>query len=72
LTNWQTFYKNLVINVLVIIVFFNRSSIKKAITSKGEWEIVGISVVMVVYLQNYNYKNLHVENIRAWKVRKNK
>lgn len=68
LTNWQTFYKNLVINVLVIIVFFNRSSIKKAFTSRGEWAIIGISVVMVVYFQVYNYRHLPVVDFRAWKV----
>ncbi len=68
LTNWQTFYKNLVIDVLVIIVFFNRNAIKKVFTSKGEWAIVGVTVVLVVYFQVYNYRHLPVVDFRAWKV----
>lgn len=68
LTNWQTFYKNLVINVLVVIVFFNRHSFKKAFTSKGEWAIIGVAVVLVVYFQVYNYNHLPMVDFRAWKV----
>ena len=68
LTNWQTFYKNLVINVLVIIIFFNRNSIKRTFANRGEWAIIGITTLLVVYFQVYNYNHLPLVDFRAWKV----
>lgn len=68
LTNWQTFYKNIVIDTLVVILFFNRGVLKKYFTSRGEWAIIGVAVVMVVYFQVYNYNHLPLVDFRAWKV----
>ncbi len=68
MTNWQTFYKNLVINVFVLIIFFNRDSIQKAFKPKSELAIIGIAAVIVVCFQIYNYMHLPMVDFRAWKV----
>ncbi len=68
LSNWQTFYKNLVIDVFLVILFFNRKRIKKVFTSRGEWAIIGIAVFMVCYFQIHNYRHLPLVDFRAWKV----
>ncbi len=68
LTNWQTFYKNLIINVLVLIVFFNRTSIKRIYPDKTEW-VLGITLVAIfVGFQYLNVANLPMMDFRAWKV----
>jgi len=68
LSNWQTFYKNLIINVFVVIVFFNRGINKKTFAPKAEWITIGIAVVMVVFFQVYNYRHLPMVDFRPWKV----
>ncbi len=68
LTNWQTFYKNLFINVLVLIVFLHRKSIKRVYPDKMEW-IMGTALVAIfIGFQYLNYVNLPMMDFRAWKV----
>ena len=68
LTNWQTFYKNLVINVLVLIVFFNRKSIKQIYPGKTEW-LLGFALFAVfIGFQYLNVINLPMMDFRSWKV----
>lgn len=68
LTNWQTFYKNLVIDVLVLIVFLHRKSIRRVYPDKAEWAIGVALVVIFVGFQYLNYVNLPMMDFRAWKV----
>jgi len=68
MTNWQTFYKNLVINVFVVIMFFNRSSVRRTYKSKVELAIIALAVVIVVYFQVYNFMHLPMLDFRPWKV----
>lgn len=68
LSNWQTFYKNLIINVLVLIVFLNRKFIKRIYPDKTEW-VLGIALVAIfVGFQYLNVVNLPMMDFRAWKV----
>jgi uncharacterized membrane protein YphA (DoxX/SURF4 family) len=68
ISNWQTFYKNLVINVLVLIVFLNRKLIKQFYPDKLEW-IIGFALIAIfIGFQYLNVANLPMMDFRSWKV----
>jgi len=67
MSNWQTYYKNLVIFVFVLIIFLNRSSIRKFYTSKAEWALGVGFIAFFIGFQFLNYINLPMMDFRPWK-----
>jgi hypothetical protein len=57
LTNWQTFFKNLVLFLMIALLFFTRKNIKVANPPFKEWFLIGfVSVLMIVFcLSNLKY-----------------
>jgi uncharacterized membrane protein YphA (DoxX/SURF4 family) len=70
MTNWQTYYKNLAINVFVLIVFLERGRIRSFYTSKAEWAMGVGFIALFVGFQFLNYINLPMVDFRPWKVGK--
>lgn len=68
LTNWQTFYKNLIIIVPTIIVFYNRKKFDTVLSKMGEWMLTGVFVILVVGLSMYCYMHLPLMNFRPYKI----
>ncbi|RUA29931.1 MAG: hypothetical protein DSY76_02950 [Bacteroidetes bacterium] len=68
ITNWQTFYKNLVIDAIVIMLFIRRADIKL----KWPYQVQFATVLMVVFgfigFEYYNIQNLPIIDFRPWKV----
>ncbi|NCU31607.1 MAG: hypothetical protein EOM23_01425 [Candidatus Moranbacteria bacterium] len=68
MTNWQTFYKNLAINVFVLISVFGRSRLKSKMKNITEWSLaLGMKMLFIGY-QYINYVNLPMIDFRAYKV----
>lgn len=68
ITNWQTFWKNVVILVFVLIVFFNRKKIKLPYSNQTEWIIIAAFTALIIGFQFYNYMHLPVMDFRPYKV----
>jgi len=68
MTNWQTFYKNLVIIVLVMILFLNKHKLKMSYRSSTEWTLGFALIALFITFQYLNYINLPMMDFRAWKV----
>jgi uncharacterized membrane protein YphA (DoxX/SURF4 family) len=68
MTNWQTFYKNLVILIFVMIVFFNRRKIKNVYSHSAQWAMIAGFVAIFIGFQYLNYSNLPMLDFRPWKV----
>jgi uncharacterized membrane protein YphA (DoxX/SURF4 family) len=68
LTNWGTFFKNIIISVFVIIVFINRKKYK-ALSSAGlEWiPIVAFAAAFILFTR-YNHRHLPVVDFRPYKM----
>lgn len=67
LTNWQTFYKNLVLDALVLMLVFALPKLGKGFCCKAQ---IGLSVgVALLFLgfEIYNYRHLPVSNFLGWK-----
>jgi uncharacterized membrane protein YphA (DoxX/SURF4 family) len=68
ISNWQTLYKNLVINSLLLIVFFSRKRTGGWFNQTGERSITIVSIVVFIVFQVYNIRHLPVIDFRDWKV----
>ncbi len=67
MTNWQTLYKNLVIDVLVLIIFLNRNRIRRLFVNTTKWAVGFALIVLFIGFQYYNYTNLPLLDFRPWK-----
>jgi uncharacterized membrane protein YphA (DoxX/SURF4 family) len=68
LTNWQTFYKNIIILIPVVFVFIQRNKFD-AITSSGkEWLTLSVVTIAFLVFIQLNYKYLPFLDFRPYKV----
>jgi uncharacterized membrane protein YphA (DoxX/SURF4 family) len=68
LSNWETFYKNIVLMVLTIIVFRYRKNMKKKPEKKLPYILSGLSVIIYFVFVLYSYNHLPVFDFRPYKV----
>lgn len=68
MTNWQTFYKNLILFALTLITFFWRKKFKPLMSCKKEWIVVLVLVLIPVGISIYGLRHLPIIDFRPWKV----
>jgi len=68
LTNWQTFYKNIVLDIWVVILFFGRYRIRNTFSLKNEFAITAFVTILFFGFQLYNLRHLPVIDFLDWKV----
>lgn len=68
LTNWQTFFKNLIIDVFVILIFLQRNKYKKLYKTWMKWTIAVVFSIFIVGLSIHALRHLPIIDFRAWKV----
>jgi hypothetical protein len=67
LTNWQTFYKNIVLLVFTVILFTAKKDIKSIFRTSYEWLITGIVAFLFVLFSLGNLKYLPVIDFLPYK-----
>ena len=67
LTNWQTFYKNIVLMIFTLIIVFGRNKIKPWLKNKTEYIVIVTASILFIWFSVYNYRNLPMLNFRPWK-----
>ena len=68
LTNWQTFYKNLVLMLLTIIVFIYRKKYLPAYSPVGEWIWVTMITIGIVGISLHCYRHLPWIDFRPYHI----
>lgn len=68
ITNWQTLYKNLVINALLLIVFFTTGRTADWFSLRVELVVVVLFMAGFFGFEVYNIRHLPVLDFRDWKV----
>lgn len=68
ITNWQTFFKNLVLIILAFILLINTSQHKPMFLSRIEWAIVTFFVGIGVALAVCSYNHLPLIDFRPYKI----
>lgn len=67
LSNWQTFYKNIVISIFAVIVFVNRKKYKALAGAPTEWTMLTVITVAFILFVQYNYRHLPLVDFRPYR-----
>ena len=68
ITNWETFYKNIILLAAAIIIFKRKDKIPPLWSPKKDWWGVGGITILVIGLSVYCIRNLPIMDFRPWKV----
>lgn len=68
LSNWQTFWKNIILLLFVLILFLSRESLITAYTQKIEWILTGFFSFFLVFISFYGLKNLPLIDFRPYHI----
>jgi len=68
LTNWETFYKNVVLIIMALLLFAFRSKSKQSLTVLGQSVALGIITLLFGGFVYYNIIHLPIMDFRAWKI----
>ena len=68
LTNWETFWKNVILMVPTILLFAYRNRKSKKKTFEQDTLVSGLGFIAMVLFSLYNYYNEPVLDFRPWKV----
>ncbi len=68
MTNWQTFFKNLVIVAILIPVFLNRNKLTSSLSLKKQWLITGVAISGFLFISAQTYHYLPYIDFRPYKV----
>jgi uncharacterized membrane protein YphA (DoxX/SURF4 family) len=66
LTNWQTFYKNVVLIILVGIIFYYRNKFVIKWTQVTQTALLTFFVILFAAFSLYNYRHLPMIDFRGW------
>jgi len=66
LTNWETFLKNVVLMIFVLILWFARNKESDRGSAMGEWAIVGSLYVLASLFSYWNYRHLPMMDFRPY------
>jgi len=68
MSNWQTFYKNMVLLTAAVVLFSHRKKLKPLWSPKGDLGLMALLASMSVLLSLYCLHNLPLMDFRPWKV----
>ncbi len=68
ITNWQTFWKNIVLLAAAIYAIYGREYLQSKIFKRWEWPAVGVAALLVLSFEMYNLIHLPVIDFRPYKV----
>ncbi|MBP1613795.1 MAG: tpiA [Bacteroidetes bacterium] len=71
LTNWQTFWKNLVLLIGAVSVFRGKHLIIRFVSAKTEWLVSLYTIFFVLFLSLYCLNRLPILDFRPYKIGKN-
>ena len=68
ISNWETFYKNVVLIILSIIVFVYRKKMKHLVNKKIPYSLSAATIVVYIGVVIYSYNHLPIIDFRPYKV----
>ncbi|HRZ76357.1 MAG TPA: DoxX family membrane protein, partial [Bacteroidales bacterium] len=66
MTNWETFYKNVVLMVPTLIVFFGRHRYSEPYSRKGQALVLGLGAAVLLGTSVYSYRHLPLIDFLPW------
>jgi len=71
ISNWQTFWKNIVIFIPSFYLLINRSKLVVKIGNIQQLFAIGVGIVAIIYVSVYSYRNLPIIDFRPYKIGNN-
>ncbi len=68
ISNWETFYKNIVLLAAAVLIFLKKEKIPPLWSHKKDWWLIGGITIIVLWLSVLCLRNLPVMDFRPWKV----
>jgi uncharacterized membrane protein YphA (DoxX/SURF4 family) len=68
ISNWQTFFKNIILSGFVIILFSGLKNTREQLNTRTGWLIIGSTIIAFVTFSFYNYKHLPVIDFLPYKI----
>lgn len=68
ISNWETFWKNIILSTLILIIFLLRKNNKAYISNKAQWLIAVYSFIFSIGLSIYCYSHLPIIDFRPYKI----
>ncbi len=68
ISNWATFYKNIVITLLIFFLLIFNHVVYKFLSRSGEWLAIALFVALALGLSFYSYTHLPMLDFRPYKV----
>jgi len=66
LTNWQTFWKNVVLMIMVLVIFYHKKKFKPAYPAITDWSILIVIFFLFIGFSLYNYRHLPMIDFRPY------
>ncbi len=67
LTNWQTFFKNIVLMAFALVLFRNRKSFNNRLTRATQFGVMSLFFTLFISFSMYNYRHLPLIDFTVWK-----
>jgi uncharacterized membrane protein YphA (DoxX/SURF4 family) len=71
ITNWQTFWKNLIIDIPLVILLLQNKNLKDSFTFKNSVILNILGLVFIVYISIYSFMHLPIIDFRPYKIGNN-
>ncbi len=71
ISNWATFYKNILILATILLIFYFRNKVKPLWSENKDWYLAGVVAFLAVMLSVYCLRNLPIIDFRPWKIGNN-
>jgi len=68
ITNWQTFYKNIVLMALAIFIFYSRKKYEPYAGALAEWSLVVFFAAVGTWISVYCYQHLPIMDFRPYNI----
>ncbi len=68
LTNWETFYKNVILMALAVVIFLNRNKYTPVYASAAEWAWLAAGALFIAGITVYSCRHLPILDFRPYSV----
>jgi uncharacterized membrane protein YphA (DoxX/SURF4 family)/peroxiredoxin len=68
ITNWQTFWKNVLFMVPTLIIFYGRKRFRPIASLAAEWGVISVFILAGILISVFSYRNLPMFDFRPYKL----
>lgn len=71
LTNWETFWKNIILLLMTLVIFFNKEKFKSAFNFLEQTVMLLCTIIFMLSIEFYSYRHLPILDFRPYAIGKN-